>query len=134
MRRITAIALLLLIGFVFVNGCACCKPGQCPYTQGKVLRHVVLFAWQDDTSAAKIQEIEEAFAALPDKVDEIAAFEWGTDVSVENLAQGYTHAFLVTFKDEKAREAYLPHPDHQAFVTLIKPHMEKVLVIDYWTH
>ncbi len=134
MRKITATALLLLIGFVFVNGCACCQPGKCPAVQGKVLRHVVLFAWQDDTSAAKIQEIEEAFTALPDKVAEIAAFEWGTDVSVENLAQGYTHAFLVTFKDEKAREAYLPHPDHQAFVTLIKPHMEKVLVIDYWTH
>jgi hypothetical protein len=133
MRKVTAVALLLLIGFLFVNGCACCKAGRCPAVQGKVLRHVVLFAWKDGTAPDKIREIEQAFAALPDTVDEIAAFEWGTDVSVENLAQGYTHAFLVTFKDEDARAAYLPHPDHQQFVALIKPHMEKVLVIDYWT-
>ena len=50
----------------------------------------------------------------------------------EGLAQGFTHCFFVTFKDEAARAAYLPHPEHKAFVDLMKPHMEKVLVIDYW--
>ena len=130
--RKTALLALLLIGIVFMNGCACYDKGRCPCAEEKVLRHVVLFAWQAETPAEKIQEIEKAFAALPEKINTIIDFEWGTDVSVENLTQGYTHAFLVTFEDEAGREVYLPHPDHKTFVDLIKPHMEKVLVIDYW--
>jgi len=98
----------------------------------KVLRHVVLFKFKDDAPAAKVKEIEGAFRALPGKIDAIKDFEWGTDVSVENLAQGFTHCFLVTFASEKARAEYLPHPDHKAFVDLLKPHLDKVLVVDYW--
>ncbi|MCG8586077.1 MAG: Dabb family protein [Pirellulales bacterium] len=98
----------------------------------KVLRHVVLFKFKDDTAEAKVSEIEKAFAALPKKIDAIIDFEWGTDNSPEGLADGFTHCFLVTFADEKGRETYLPHPDHKAFVKLLKPHLDKVLVVDYW--
>lgn len=95
------------------------------------LRHVVLFAFKEGTPAEKIKEIENGFRALPAKIPVIADFEWGTDCSVEGLTDGFTHAFLVTFNDAKGRETYLPHPAHQAFVALLKPHLEKVLVIDY---
>ena len=95
------------------------------------LRHVVLFAWKEGTPATKIKEIEDGFRGLPAKIPAIADFEWGTDCSVEGLADGFTHAFLVTFNTAKDREIYLPHPAHQAFVALLKPHLEKVLVIDY---
>jgi hypothetical protein len=27
---------------------------------------------------------------------------------------------------------YLPHPAHKAFVDVLMPHLDKVLVIDYW--
>ena len=27
----------------------------------------------------------------------------------------------------------LPHPDHQAFVKVLRPVLDKVMVIDYWT-
>jgi hypothetical protein len=27
----------------------------------------------------------------------------------------------------------LPHPAHQAFVEVLKPHLDKVLVLDYWS-
>ena len=98
----------------------------------KVLRHVVLFKFKDDTAPAKVKEIEKAFAALPGKIDAIVDFEWGTDNSPEKLAQGFTHCFLVTFADEKGRKVYLPHPEHKKFVSLLKPHLDKVLVVDYW--
>ena len=71
--------------------------------------------------------------ALPGKVDVIHDFECGEDVSVEGLSDGFQHCFFVTFDGEKGRAAYLPHAAHQAFVALLKPHLEKVLVIDYWT-
>jgi hypothetical protein len=101
-------------------------------TNASLLRHVVLFSWNEDAPADTIAEIEAAFAALPSQIPEIAAFEWGTDASVEGLARGYTHCFLVSFKTADDRAAYLPHPAHQAFVQLMKPHMKSVLVFDYW--
>lgn len=100
---------------------------------GKVLRHVVLFAFKPGTSSAEISRIEAAFAALPEQIDVIVDFEWGIDVSVEGKAQGYTHCFFVTFADAAGRDTYLPHPAHQAFGQLVRPHVENVLVLDYWT-
>jgi hypothetical protein len=57
----------------------------------------------------------------------------GTDVSVENLQQGFTHCFVLTFRNEAGREIYLPHPAHREFGQMLGPHLDKVLVIDYWT-
>lgn len=99
---------------------------------GKQLRHMVLFKFKAEVSPAQVQEVVDAFAALPKKIDAITDFEYGTDVSVENKADGFTHGFLVTFKDEKGREIYLPHPAHQEFVKLVGPRIDKVLVFDYW--
>jgi hypothetical protein len=96
------------------------------------LRHVVLFQFKKDATKEQVQEIVTAFAAMQKKIDAIAGFEWGTDVSVENLAQGFTHCFVVTFKDAKARDEYLPHPVHEEFKKLAIPRIEKVLVVDYY--
>ena len=99
----------------------------------RVLRHVVMFQFKEDTEAGTIREIEEAFASLPDKIEAIRAFEWGTDVSVEGKAGGFSHCFLVTFARVEDRDTYLPHPAHQEFVSLVRSHVEKSLVLDYWT-
>lgn len=96
------------------------------------LRHVVLFQFKDGTPDENVREIEDAFRALPAKIDGIQEFEWGTDVSVEGKAGGFTHCFFVTFGSEADRDAYLPHPDHTAFGALLRPHLEDVLVVDYW--
>lgn len=96
-----------------------------------VLRHVVLFGFTPETTPDEVHAIEAAFAALPAQIAEIIDFEWGTDVSVENAARGYTHCFLVTFRDAAGRDRYLPHPAHQRFVEMARPHFAQVLVIDY---
>ena len=99
----------------------------------KLLRHVVLFKFKDSTTDEQVREIENAFCALPSKVDAIYDFEWGTDVSVENRQQGFTHCFLVSFLSEADRAKYLPHSAHKEFGQLLGPHLDKVLVVDYWT-
>ena len=98
----------------------------------KILRHVVLFKFKEATTPEQVKEIVDAFAALPQKIDTIHDFEWGTDVSPEMKSDGFTHCFFVSFTEEKGRDAYLPHPAHQAFVKIVGPHVEKVLVVDYW--
>ena len=102
-------------------------------TPKRVLRHVVLFAFKDTTTPEQIQEIERAFCDLPSQIEQIYDFEWGTDVSVENISQGYTHCFLVTFLSEADRDIYLPHPAHRDFGAVLQPHLEKALVVDYWS-
>jgi hypothetical protein len=96
------------------------------------LRHVVLFSFKTASSVSDIKKIEDAFAALPSRISEIKGFEWGLNNSPENLNQGFTHCFLVSFDSEKQRDIYLPHPAHKEFVQLLGPHLDKVLVFDYW--
>ncbi|NNE03564.1 MAG: Dabb family protein [Eudoraea sp.] len=98
-----------------------------------VLRHVVLFKFKEGTSKDQLHEYETAFVALKNKIPEIVSFEWGLNNSPEGLEKGFTHCFFVTFSSEEDREIYLPHPDHQAFVSLIGPSVDDVLVVDYWT-
>lgn len=99
----------------------------------RVLRHVVIFKFKADVTPEQIREVETAFRALPKKIDAIHDFEWGTDVSPEKLSKGFTHCFFVTFRDEKGRDEYLPHPAHKQFVDLVKPRLDDVFVIDYWS-
>jgi hypothetical protein len=97
------------------------------------LRHVVLFNFKEASSAADIRKVEATFAALPTQIKEINDFEWGLNNSPEDLNKGFTHCFFVTFDSEEARDIYLPHPAHLAFVEVVEPHVEDVLVMDYWT-
>lgn len=97
------------------------------------LRHLVLFKFKDSASKAEISQIEKAFALLPSKIEQISEFEWGLNISPENLDKGFTHSFLLTFDSEIERDLYLPHPDHKAFVALLEPLLDDVIVIDYFT-
>ncbi len=127
--------LYLAVGAVLLSGCFVSVHREECLTEGKEsrgLRHVVMFKFKDGTSSQQIREIEDAFRALPGKIDAICDFEWGTDVSVENRHQGFTHCFLVTFRSEADRAEYIPHPDHKEFGKILGPHLDKVLVVDYW--
>lgn len=103
-----------------------------PQTEGKVLRHVVLFKFKETATLADKKKIEDAFRALPAKISEIRNFEWGTNVSVENLSQGFTHCFVLAFASEKDRDTYLVHPAHKEFGNIIGSALDKVLVVDFW--
>lgn len=95
-------------------------------------RHIVMFQFKPTATPEQIKEIETEFAKLPKEIDTIKAFECGKMDNAEvGLNDGFTHAFLVTFKDKADLEKYLPHAAHQAFVTKLKPLLEKALVFDY---
>jgi hypothetical protein len=100
--------------------------------QDKVLRHAVFFKFKDDASAADVKKVEAAFDALPKKIGVIKDYQAGKNVSPIGFDDGFTHCFLVTFKDEAGRAKYLPHPEHKAFGATLGPHLDKVFVVDYW--
>ena len=120
--------LILLPVLVFLS----ISSGNAKQTGEPALRHVVPFKFKDEPSQEDIRRIEKAFAGLADKIDQIQAFEWGINNSPENLNQGLTHCFFVTFASEQDRDDYLVHPDHKAFVEILGPHLDKVTVVDYW--
>jgi len=134
-------AIILLAGCVSVHSTKRTVPEGSTAVQtqasamepAQVLRHVVLLKFKQETTAQQVKEIERAFCALPGKIDAVHDFEWGTDVSVENLQQGFTHCFVVTFASEEDRARYLPHPAHKEFANMLGPYIDDVIVIDYWT-
>jgi hypothetical protein len=93
--------------------------------------HIVHFKFKADAKPEDVKKVETEFAALKEKIKEIETFAWGTDISPEKLSDGFTHCWVITFKDEKARDAYLVHPAHKAFVDVLKPALEKPLVVDF---
>lgn len=99
-----------------------------------LLRHVVLFKYKDQSTAADVKKIEQAFRELPSKINLIKDFEFGVNNSPENLNQGLTHCYFLSFSSAKDRDAYLVHPAHKAFTDIAGPHIDKVTVVDYWQH
>ena len=134
--------LLCLLGLVLLTTAvtmSSSSSGESPAAKGKaaqpnkVLRHLVMYKFKEGLPAQQIQEVVDTFAALPSKIDAIIDFEHGTNVSPEGKSQGLTHCFMVTFRDEKGRDAYLVHPAHQQYVEVVKDRREDVVVFDYWT-
>jgi hypothetical protein len=102
------------------------NPNHKPY------RHVVLFKFRPGTSERTIAGIERAFGEFVKQLPFVTGFEWGRNSSPENLDRGFTHCFIVTFAGPEGRDAYLPHPAHQAFVRdWVDPNLADVCVVDF---
>jgi hypothetical protein len=122
----------LIISLLFVLALSAPALAQ-PAAAGSVLRHVVLFKFKESSSPAQVQEVADAFRGLYGKVPQVKSFEWGINNSPENFNEGFTHCFVLTFSSEKDRADYQLDPAHLAFQKILRPHMEKVFVVDYWT-
>ena len=118
----TTLTVICLLG-VFVAG----RAAQADTT----VRHVVVFKYKAGTTDAQIRQVTDAFRALKDKIPGIVSFEHGVNHSPENLNQGFTHVYLLTFTNAAARDAYLPHPEHRKFGEMLGSVLEQPFVVDY---
>ncbi len=100
-------------------------------TAAAKIHHVVCFKFKTTATPQDIKQVEQAFAALQEKIPGIESLKWGTNVSKEQRNKGFTHCFILTFKSEKERDIYLEHPEHKAFGTLVGPLVDDVFVIDF---
>lgn len=127
MNRLRAVLTLGLLGVWALSGAAADKPPK----SGK-LQHVVAVKFKSSATPQQIQQVETAFRALKKKIPQVKDFQWGTNVSRENLNRGFTHCWVLSFKSEADLQAYIKHPEHQAFVELLRPVLDEVFVIDFW--
>ena len=95
----------------------------------KMLRHIVLFSFNDDLSAEQVKEIENAFVALPSQIAEIKSFEWGTEL---NPGRDFSHCFTLGFESEADLKAYEVHPVHTSFGKMVSSKLKAVSIVDYW--
>src|SRR5687767_11952159 len=95
------------------------------------LKHIALFKFRPECTSADIEQVWRIIGDLPKKIPGILDFSWGPDASVEGLSDGFSHSFIFTFENVAARDAYLPHPVHQAAVAFVLPKLARVIVLDH---
>jgi Stress responsive A/B Barrel Domain len=96
-----------------------------------VINHVVLLKWKPGVDQATIDPIYRELEGLKRLIPGLQSFSGGPYSSNEGLHQGYTHGFIMTFTDAAARDAYLPHPEHERVKAMIGPHLESVIAFDW---
>lgn len=102
-------------------------------TSSQPVRHVVVFKYTPEATEAQIRQITDAFRALTTSIPGITGFEDGVNDSPEGKNQGFTHVYVMTFENAAARDAYLPHPEHQKFGKLLRSSgiFVDAFVVDY---
>ena len=97
-----------------------------------MIKHIVLFKFKPKTSSEEIIRLAKELAKLKDKTEGISDYLWGANVSPEHKEKGFTHGFVMVFKNKKYRDKYIPHPAHiQCTSTYLDPILEDVLVFDF---
>lgn len=83
--------------------------------------HNLVLAFKEDAKKEDIENIFKALAELKQKnlVPGILSFTYGPYQSPEGLNNGFTHGSSMVFESIAARDAYLPHPEHDRVKPLI---------------
>lgn len=130
--RSVCVALASAIVATFAAGWLSQPTSAALQAKEKVLRHIVMYEFKPTATKGQVQEVIDAFAGLPAKIDTIIDFEQGSNVSKEGKSEGFTQVFVVTFQDEAGLATYLKHPAHDEYVKVVRDKREKVVVFDYW--
>lgn len=95
------------------------------------IQHMALFKFKPEVTAEKITQLFRLLAELQQLIPGITYFASGSYSSPEGLNQGYTHGFLMTFESVVARDAYLPHPEHERVKAELSMCIDNLLVFDF---
>jgi hypothetical protein len=84
-----------------------------------MIHHLVLLKVKKEVPPLEVERVLAAIGALRSKIPGITSFAAGPYSSPEGLNRGFTHGFAMTFTDARARDAYLPHPEHEKVKALV---------------
>ncbi|CAM8887537.1 hypothetical protein QQ045_024289 [Rhodiola kirilowii] len=96
-----------------------------------VVKHVVLSKFKEELSADDIESLIKEYANLVNLIEPMKSFQWGCDVGVVNMHQGFTHIFESTFESVESVSEYIAHAAHVEFADKFFPAVEKVFIFDY---
>ncbi len=95
------------------------------------IQHIVLVKIKPSVTTEKITEMFRLLAELQQLIPGITYFAGGPYSSTEGINQGYTHGFLMTFESVDARDAYLPHPEHERVQAALLASIDSALAFDF---
>ncbi len=95
------------------------------------IQHMVMFKIKPEVTTEKVTELFRLLAKLQQLIPGITYFAGGAYSSPEGLNQGYTHGFVMTFENVNARDAYLPHPEHERVKAALLPCIDGALAFDF---
>ncbi len=95
------------------------------------MQHIVLLKFKAGTPQATIGNIFQQLGELKSLIPGMNTFCAGAYSSHEGRNKGFTHGFIMEFKDAQARDVYLPHPEHERVKKVILAHVDDVLAFDF---
>lgn len=95
------------------------------------VKHIALFKFRPEVTPAEIQSLFDDILDMTEEITGLEDYVAGENSSPEGLNQGYTHAFVMTFSDAAARDAYLAHPAHDRVKFKIIALIEGGAVVDF---
>lgn len=100
-----------------------------------MITHMVLLRVREDVPRATVERVLGEIGALKARIPGILGYASGPYSSPEGLHRGYTHGFCMTFRDAAARDAYLPHPEHErvkeSVLSILDGGVDGVLAFDF---
>jgi putative component of toxin-antitoxin plasmid stabilization module len=79
-----------------------------------MIRHVVMFRWNDQATEPVRERARQELAALPERIDAIRTFDFGDDAG---LREGnFDLAVVADFDDADGYRTYADHPAHLAVI------------------
>ncbi|KAF5931072.1 hypothetical protein HYC85_031945 [Camellia sinensis] len=88
-------------------------------------KHLVVVKFKEEVV---VDEIVKGMEKLVSEIDAVK----GQDIeSQEMLTQGFTHAFLMTFKTKEDFTAFLGHPKHVEFSATFSTVIDKIVLLDF---
>ena len=94
-----------------------------------MITHIVLFKFKPETTEAEVQKLAEGLGGLPQLIEEIREFRFGTDVV--RSERSYDLGLVSSFEDLDALQRYNVHPEHQKVVAQVKAIATNVVAVDF---
>jgi hypothetical protein len=95
-----------------------------------MIRHVVMFKWNEGVDEAHVAATTAAFERLPGLIPQIVTYSFGRDLGV--APTNYDYAVSGEFESVATFMEYRDHADHQALVhAFIAPHVTERVAVQF---
>ena len=95
------------------------------------VKHIVIMKFRPEVTPEQIDSLFGIIYSLQDRIPGIADVCGGRYSSPEGFNRGFTHGFIMTFRDEVARDKYLQHPDHMSAAQTLVPLIAESVAFDF---
>ena len=95
------------------------------------IKHLGLLQFKKEISESQIETCFLELDSLADAIPGLLEITHGPYIGTEGLNENFSHGFIMTFADQAALEAYLPHPEHEKVKAIVLPCIQKLIVFDF---